>query len=487
MARLPGDILMLAMIVAADFTPGAVALLVAGAVAAVGFALVFVVRWTTSFPDLPAPGPETADLGPESPAIANLLANRCRVTTAAAAATLIDLAARRHVELFEIGPAHFGVRIGSEPPEPTASEPLTGYEDQVLELVRTKATGGSAPLEAIQLDEASTASWRTRFADGVVADAKAHGLLRNRWTRADYLTLGGLAAIALALLAGALFVAHVEQKPDQHNDHFDRETWFLIAFGLWCAVLVVLRRLRSIRYSAAGEAAAARWLGVKRYLQHDESFGDLPPAGVVIWDRLLAYGAALGVARGAADAIPLQEEEADVAWSRVGGQWHQVHVEYPTRFGYGQAPNAVLLDGAMRTVVWGAIAFVALPVVADIAWRAGTDALGGAKNGQWLFAGAFAVVFGALALVLVVRVADGLLRAFRGLADRNARVTVTGQVVKHHSSEDASWFVVDPGATDSVQALHPGDDGRTPPRGATVRMVITPRLHHVVSVEVVDG
>ena len=267
-------------------------------------------------------------------------------------------------------------------------------------MVRQKATGGSAPLEAIQLDEASAGSWRSRFADAVVADAKGQGLLRSRWTRADFLALGARAVDALGLLAAGLFVAHVEQKPDQKGDHFDRETWFFIAFAVWCGLMVVMRRLRSIRYSTAGEAAAARWLGVKRYLQHDESFGDLPPAGVVIWDRLLAYGAALGVARGAADAIPLQEEEADVAWSRVGGQWHQVHVEYPTRFGYGQAPSAVLLNGAMRTVLWGAIAFVALPVVADLAWSAGTDAIGSA-GGEWVFGAAFGVVFGAFALYLV--------------------------------------------------------------------------------------
>jgi hypothetical protein len=298
--------------------------------------------------------------------------------------------------------------------------------------------------------------------------------------------LGGLAALALALLAGALFVARVEQTPDRNGDHFDRDTWFFIAAALWFGIMVLLRKLRSIRYSAAGEATAARWLGVKRYLQHDESFGDLPPAGVAIWDRLLAYGAALGVARGVADAIPLQEEEADVAWSRVGGQWHQLHVEYPERFGYGQPPGTVLLHGALRTVLWGAIAFVALPVVADVAWRAGTDAFGRAGRGEWVFAAAFAAVFGAVGVYLVVRLADGLVRAFRGLADLRARAMVIGQVVKHHQSEHATWFAIDPGDVDSVQAVHPGDDGRTPSRGATVRMVITPHLRHVVSVDAVE-
>ena len=91
-----------------------------------------------------------------------------------------------------------------------------------------------------------------------------------------------------------------------------------------------LRTLRSIRFSAAGDAAAARWLGVKRFLQHDALFGETSPASVAIWDRLLAYGAGLGVAHGAVAANPLEEEDPEVAWSRTGGDWHQVHVEYPT-------------------------------------------------------------------------------------------------------------------------------------------------------------
>src|SRR6266481_2455420 len=113
-----------------------------------------------------------------------------------------------------------------------------------------------------------------------------------------------------------------------------------------------LRLLRSIRYSAAGEAAAARWLGVKRFLQHDQSFADTPPAGVAIWDRLLSYGAAIGVARAAVASIPLEMEDPEIAWSRVGGDWHQVHVEYPTHFGYGQRPLSVLGYGLLHALFW---------------------------------------------------------------------------------------------------------------------------------------
>jgi hypothetical protein len=470
------------VLAAANFTAASIALLVAGGAFALLFAIVFGVRWAASFPDLPAAGPETSELGPEPPAIANLLVNRCNVTSSAAAATLIDLAARRHLELFEVGPGHFVVRLRS-----AADDPLTGYEEQVLALVREKATGGSAPLEAIELDESQAESWRERFGKSVVADAKARGLLRGRWTRVDWIVFGVLTAAVLAAVAGGLFLARVEDKGKGSNDGFDRETWFVIALVAWPLVMFLLRKLRSIRYSRDGEVAAARWLGVKRFLQHDPLFGDTPPAGVAIWDRLLAYGAGLGVAHGAVAAIPLEEEDPDVAWSRTGGNWHQVHVEYPTLFGYGERPQSVLLNGVLRSVFWGAIAFVVLPTVADVVWNVGSDAFDTLDDAAMLgIVTLFVAIFGGMGAYLLVRLADGLIRTYRGLLDLRARVTVEGDVVKHHTTATARWFAVDPGEVDEVKACHPGDDGTLPARGATVRIVLTPNLRHVVSVEVLS-
>ncbi|HXY92759.1 MAG TPA: hypothetical protein VEP49_09805 [Acidimicrobiia bacterium] len=469
---------------AADFTPAAVTLLVVAGGIAVVLAVYFAIRWTASFPDLPTPGPETSDLGPEPPAVANLLVNRCHVTSAAAAATLIDLAARKHLELFEVGPDHFAVRVRGDTGD---ADGLTRYEQRVMALVRERVTGGSAPLEAIELDESQAASWRSRFAKDVVDDAKARSLLRGRWTRVDWAVLAVLTAALLVAVAGALYLAHVEDKGDKSNQGFDRGTWFIVAFFAWLVVLGALHRLRSIRYSPSGESAAARWLGVKRYLQHDAQFGDTPPAGVAIWNRLLAYGAGLGVAHGAVAAIPLEEEDPGVAWSRVGGNWHQVHVEYPRHFGYGERPLHVFLNGAARAVFWGVIAFVVLPIVLDALWNVGSDALDSLSNAATFgVVAAFGAVFGVMAVYLLVRVADAVIRTYRGLFDLRRTVTVEGQVVKHHHAEGQSWFAVDPGNVDSVKACHPGDDGALPARGADVQMVLTPHLHHVVSVKVVS-
>src|SRR5215467_4100857 len=113
-------------------------LFVAGVVAVV-WIVVFAIRWATSFPDLPAAGPETNDLGPESPAVVDLLVNRWHVTRAAVSATLVDLAARRVVGIEQVAPEQYIVRVKSSP----ARDGLTDYETQVLDLVQQKATGGS--------------------------------------------------------------------------------------------------------------------------------------------------------------------------------------------------------------------------------------------------------------------------------------------------------------------------------------------------------
>jgi hypothetical protein len=403
------------------------------------------------------------------------------VTSAAAAATLIDLAARGHLELQHLSEDRFVVRVRAR-----SSDPLTDYEQRVLALVREKATGGSAPLEAIELDEGDADRWRKRFADDVVDDAKARGLLRGRWSRIDWVVFGVLAAAVLAAVAGGLYLANVESKSKTSDDGFDREAWFVVALFVWLLVMAALRRLRSIRYSANGDAAAARWLGVKRFLQHDESFGETPPSGVAIWDRLLAYGAGLGVARGAVAAIPLEVEDPDVAWSRVGGNWHQVSVEYPTRFGYGQRPRDVLLNGALRTLGFGVLAFVVLPTVLGILWDLLSDAFDNLDDAAALgIMAVFGLFVGGFAVLLIVRLADGLIRTYRGVMDLKARETVEGQVVKRHRNEQGEWFAVDPGDVDEVNALRAGDDGELPPRGAMVRMVLTPHLRHVVSVDVV--
>ena len=116
-------------------------------------------------------------------------------------------------------------------------------------------------------------------------------------------------------------------------------------------------------------------------------------------------------------------------------------------------------------MLWGAIAFVVLPIVADAAWNIGSDAFDTLNDAATLgFVALGVVIFGGMGVYLLVRLADGLIRTYRGLVDLRARVTVVGDVVKHHTTDEARWFAVDPGDVDEVKACHPGDDGNAGPR-----------------------
>ena len=106
-------------------------LIVAGGVLAAWLVLFTIVARAT-MPRLPEPGPETMDVGPESPAIANLLVNRCRVTTSAISATLVDLAARGHLAIDRIGEGDELVRVRR-----AGRDETNAYETQTLDLVRT--------------------------------------------------------------------------------------------------------------------------------------------------------------------------------------------------------------------------------------------------------------------------------------------------------------------------------------------------------------
>ena len=73
------------------------------------------------------------------------------------------------------------------------------------------------------------------------------------------------------------------------------------------------------RHTHDGLVAAGRWVAVREKLDEDEEFQNQPPITVALWERLLAYGAALGVAGGAVRPIPMGAESDRAPWSSYGG------------------------------------------------------------------------------------------------------------------------------------------------------------------------
>jgi len=220
--------------------------------------------------------------GDEPPAVVSLLTHGWKHTDAAARATLLDLAARRRLELRQpaadprLTTIHLPSRNGH------GDAVLNHYERRVLGRVQGLVTDGMVPLTALTFrDSGEARAWSRHLKAEVLADARQRGLSRRRFSAqvSSVLALAALAATAAVLAA----TVHYD-----HRTH-PQESPVVDATVVTFLVLRVLSTVsRGERDTPAGRAAAERWLGLRDFLRGDEAFAQLPPAAVVAWDRYLA-------------------------------------------------------------------------------------------------------------------------------------------------------------------------------------------------------
>jgi hypothetical protein len=379
-------------------------------------ALVFVLRR----PPEPPVGPRTLELGPEPPAVANFLVNDFRVTDDAVPATLIDLAARNVVDVEQRGPGVFYIRLRA-----AVDEPLNAYERRVLDHLRKRARDGVVPAEALTTGPGDdSARWRRRFANEVVADVKERGLSRDALDGPIFTVLTFAAAIP-AVLVWAL----TEFEPG------------IVVMGAAVAILGWIRARHPQRETPDGLAAASRWLGVRAELAENEAFRTHSPLTVELWDRLLSYGAALGVAVGASRPLPLGTESDTDAWSAYGGRWRPVRIAYP-RFwppGWGHDP-LIAIVAAMGATVAGAL----------VLYWLGPAALDAGDGGS-----ATAVVLAVLA-VPCAAVVVGIALAVMAYADLRSTVEIAGPILRLRvfgsEKKPRHYVAVDDGASPTIRA-----------------------------------
>lgn len=411
-------------------------------------------------------------------------------------ATLVDLAARRHLEIDLLGGDTF-VRLRNDPTGLRAGDTLTSYEDMVLRHVRGLARhtdDGRVPAQALTTGpDASAKNWWRDFRSGVVADARARGLSRPRWParlKAVLIAAAVPVAVAAALAASAL--------PDNPDDSDDDPVSGAVAAGVF--VLVGLTGVAGTRTgerdTPAGRVAAGRWLGLRELLEEDPLFAEQPPAAVAIWDHLLAQGTALGVAHGVVQALPLGAESDREAWSSVGGRWRVVRIRYPRGGlapGYGRHPGHVTLLGLVHLVIGLPLLPLAARAATSLREALDRGALTDAGPGTDAPAGAGIAISIALAVVTVVASAvsvRGVALTFAGVADLvTGRSTVEGRVVRKRdrsTDEQQIWYLaVDDGSADRVRAWR--FRSRVPAlQGDTVRARVTRRLQHVTDLVVLS-
>jgi hypothetical protein len=376
--------------------------------------LLQVAVWATRPADI-EPGPESLDLGPEPPAVANLLAGGWRMTPDASSATLIDLAARGVLGFEQYGPdAERTVCRLREAPSG-----LTSYERRVYDRVSSLAEGGVVPAAAlVRGDESWAKSWWRGFRKETIADARARGLTRDRWSKPT-LTLLHAAALVPALLAGATVLTG---RTTGKNGEPERPFVLALgaAFALWWVLAAVVRWFADQRDTPAGRVAAARWLGYRDHVARDESFGRLPPAAVAIWDRHLAYAAALGIAKTAVRVLPLGARSERLAWSAYGGSWHQIRVRYPRGL-WGASPWRVGFRALAELLVGGAAGYFLLKL------RPGLSGdLDGLRPGLSIWAWGIDIPLALAGLLLLF----GVRNLLRALAEYPSRHPVDGEVVR---------------------------------------------------------
>ena len=375
---------------------------------------------------LPPAGPATMDLGPEPPAVVSMLVNGWSTSVDTAESTVLDLAATHHYELRQpdADPYRTTIHLSPAPPDESALRP---YERQVLDRIRGLAVDGVVPVTALGFrDENESKAWNKTLRAAVVADARAAGLSRRRFGR-PMMTALYLGAVAAALVC-SWAVAHATS-----------------AFGAFLTFLPVAGPLAGLvqhvgeRATPAGAQAASRWLGVQAWLRGHEQFAELPPSAVAIWDRYLAYGAALGVTRCAGDVLDLEVGDRRNVWSAYGGGWRRIKVRYPVAWPWSASTTRALV---LRTVPFMAVGAVIVAVTGLTGWFS--------LPGYALLTGGSYVLA-------------------RAALDAQWPVKVTGQVLLRRTwrTGGPDYLVIDDGTADETTAwglpgqwsnlCHPGD------------------------------
>jgi hypothetical protein len=250
--------------------------------------------------------------------------------------------------------------------------------------------------------------------------------------------------------------------------------------------LAVARLSRSLAQlpTASGRDAAERVAVLAATLRDNDALGDLPPAGVTLWDRVFAYAAVFGAAPLAVALLPMGAEDDHRAWSRVGGRWRTVHVRYPRGFPPAWGKHPVL--AVALALLWGAVAVLVGYGLAEL--RAADRPVDvSASAWDWVDRGT-AIAF--VPVILVVAWALWVL--WRAVPDLWQTRTVTGDVVRGRrfrqwfsSGDDPDYwcyFAVDDGASERIRAWRVRDvlwSQRS--QGESVRAVVTPRLGYVRS------
>jgi hypothetical protein len=271
----------------------------------------------------PVPGKPLAEFGDLAPAVVHLITAGKVMSHDAAAATVIDLAARAVVGIEEVGPTMSLVRLRRQE---TALRP---YEQQVYDHLRFLATEGAVATNALAEGSRDLDKWWETFQQNVTADARALGLTRKVRGFGSGMSITGMIAFAaLGFLVDMLVMPPVDGRPQG-------ALWAPVFFAGFLLMTVFDSRLKGERLTKRGRVAAGQWLTEREQLKGIANIARLPAAAVTIWGRPFAYAAALGLSCAVASLPIVLARHNSEGWSDQGGLWHRVRIRYPGQAGKG--------------------------------------------------------------------------------------------------------------------------------------------------------
>lgn len=442
-------------------------LLAAGLIALAVWLLLYAMAVAATEPKDVEPGPASLALGgDESPALVGMLTGSWKVSHEALPATLLDLAARKFLDIQELGSDRVICHVRQRDPAG-----LLPHERRVLDHLQSLEVDGIVPAEALTTGP-DHGKWWSAFRREVIADAKGRGLSRNRWSLSIWGVFGLLAVAPAALLA-----FWIAMNTTSASDRDPRLGLFLV---LWFGLMWLLGNTRDQRDTPRGREVAARWLGFREHLATNPVLPTLGPGAVAVWDRILAYAAAMGMADRAVHAIPMGREDDRQAWTSHGGAWRKVTVSYPRRRpAWGWTPWQALI----QAVVWIPISIFILMV--SQSFRTADD---GSPIGRYLSLFGWAAGFACLIVIVVWGRA-----AWFAITDLvTPEKQVEGQVVRlrRFGSDDKTEFycAVYTGSGHRIDAWKIGGTTfASLSQMSRVRARLTPRLGCVRSIEVLEA
>jgi hypothetical protein len=461
--------------------------------------------WRSTAPSPIEPAAPTMDLRDETPALVDLLTGGFDVDDDAVPATVVDLAARRYLDIDELGGE---VTLRPRRESAPSQETLTPYERRVLAHVEQHTVNGVAPAKVLTTGpEGVSERWFRSFTREVNRHGQSLGLCRRRFD------LKHLAIAWAIVVVGGGPGWLIAQTGPRTTDPAGWGTVGNLLVGLSLLVSVALAWLaisisKSDRQTdtPAGRAAASHWLGVREHMRSVGDFEDKPAASVAIWDRYLAHATAMGLAPLVERQLPFDSEHDRAAWSMATGRWRRVRVRYQAIVPqWGQSPVKVVFEGLIQAAVTGVLAYGAFLVSRDEFDLTALDD----DQRRWVSLAAFAV-----SVLAVAVCAYASLKVLLGLSDLFSRRSVEGEVVRarelqsgHRLPKVVQWLMysgqdehgrqrnwnrrvrhhlaIDEGDDDSIVAFVVRPQlYRQVPQGARVRAVVTSRLGYVRSVEV---